>query len=297
MDINFDLYYSFYIVASVGNATKAAEQLFISQPAVTLKIKKLEEQLGVNLFVRTKKGMVLTDEGKVLLGYVKTGIESFANGENALTNLKNLDSGFIRIGASTTVSKHVLMPCLETFHAKYPNIDIQIVNNLTGKLIEELNNGNLDILFLNMPMKDSKEHKVIPVLEVQDIFVGSKKFFEVTNGKINLKDLKDYPLLFQKAPSTTRAFLNKFLKDNNVNLVPKIEVVSYNLIMDLISIGFGIGYATKEFVLDELQNGKLYEIEVTPKPPKRFIGIVLKHQSINNFSVNKLISLMTQKDI
>ncbi len=295
MNINLELYRLFYIVAISGSFSKAADTLFISQPAVTFQIKNLESQLGLSLFVRTKHGVLLTDEGKILFDYVKKGIDSISNGESALTNLKNLDSGIIRIGASTTVSRHVLMPYLEYFHNEYPKIDIQIVNNLTDNLIKDLRNGNLDVLLLNLPMEESKDIKIIPVESVQDIFVGNKKYYDLTKGHVKLDELNKYPLLFQKSPSNTRNFLNNFLKDNDTKLIPKLEVVSYNLIMDLVKSGFGIGYATKEFITDDLNSNKLYEIKVTPKMPKRYIGLALINQSIPNYSVKKLIDIITNK--
>ena len=295
MNINLELYRLFYIVAISGSFSKAADTLFISQPAVTFQIKNLESQLGLSLFVRTKHGVLLTDEGKILFDYVKKGIDSISNGESALTNLKNLDSGIIRIGASTTVSRHVLMPYLEYFHNEYPKIDIQIVNNLTDNLIKDLRNGNLDVLLLNLPMEESKDIKIIPVESVQDIFVGNKKYYDLTKGHVKLDELDKYPLLFQKSPSNTRNFLNNFLKDNDTKLIPKLEVVSYNLIMDLVKSGFGIGYATKEFITDDLNSNKLYEIKVTPKMPKRHIGLALINQSIPNYSVKKLIDIITNK--
>lgn len=294
MNINLDLYRIFYVVAKNGSISAAADVLFISQPAITFQIKKLENQLGVSLFTRTKHGMILTDEGKVLFEYVKIGIESISNGENALSNLKNLDSGIIKIGASTTVCRHVVMPYLEKFHEEYPKIDIQIVNNLTNNLIKDLRNGNLDILFLNMPMNEDKDLKIIPLTDVQDTFVGNKKYYELTNGKIKLKDLDSFPLIFQKLPSNTRTYLNNYLRENNINLTPHLEVVSYNLIMDLVKAGFGIGYATKEFIKSELESNLLYEIEVTPKIPKRFIGIATIDKKAPNYSVKKLIEMMTK---
>lgn len=295
MNINYECYRIFYHVATSGSISKAAEELLISQPAVTWQIKSLEDQLGLTLFIRTKKGVILTDEGKVLFDYVKTGVESFSNGENALTNLKNLDYGIIRIGASTTVSKHVLMPYLARFHEEYPNIEIKIVNTLTENLLKDLRNGNLDILLLNLPMKEAKDLNITKVLDVQDIFVGNKKYYDLTKGSINLKELNNYPLIFQKNPSNTREYLDSYLKENKTSLQPKMEVVSYNLIMDFIAAGFGIGYATKEFITSELQNKTLYEIKVTPKIPKRYIGIVTLNKTIPNYSVKKLIDLMTNK--
>lgn len=296
MNINLDLYRIFYIVAKSGSISAAADVLFISQPAITFQIKKLEDQLGISLFTRTKHGMILTYEGKVLFDYVKNGIENITNGENALSNLKNLDSGVIRIGASTTVCRHVVMPYLEKFHELYPKIDIQIVNNLTSNLLKELRNGNLDILFLNMPMNENKDLKIIPITDVQDIFVGNKKYYDLTNGKLSLKDLDSFPLIFQKLPSNTRTYLNNYLKDNNVDLKPQLEAVSYNLIMDLVKVGFGIGYATKEFIKTELENNSLYEIEVIPKVPKRFIGIATIDKKTPNYSVKRLIEMMTKNN-
>lgn len=295
MNINLDLYRIFYVVAQNGSISAAVDVLFISQPAITFQIKKLEEQLGVSLFTRTKHGVILTDEGKVLFDYVKSGIESMTNGENALSNLKNLDSGIIRIGSSTTVCRNIVIPYLEVFHEKYPKIEIQIVNNLTSNLLKELRNGNLDILFLNMPMNENKDLKIIPIADVQDIFVGNKKFYEQTNGKLNLNELKDYPLIFQKLPSNTRSYLNNYLKDNNITLKPQLEVVSYNLIMDLVKAGFGIGYATREFIKTELENKTMYEIKIIPSIPKRFIGIATMDKKTPNYSVKKLIELITKK--
>lgn len=295
MNINLDLYRIFYEVAKIGSISAATNVLFISQPAITFQIKKLEDKLGIDLFTRTKHGVVLTDEGKILFEYVEKGIENIVNGENAISNLKNLDSGVIRIGASTTVCKHIVMPYLEKFHELYPKIDIKIINDLTTNLLKELKNGNLDILFLNMPMNENKDLKIIPLVYVQDIFVGNKKYYELTNGKVSLKNLDSFPLIFQKLPSNTRTYLNNYLKDNNVELKPQLEVVSYNLIMDLVKSGFGIGYATKEFIKSELENNILYEIEVTPKVPKRFIGIVTMNKKTPNHSVKKLIEMMTTK--
>lgn len=295
MRVNLELYRAFYTTATNGSISKAAEALFVSQPAVTFQIKSLEEQLGICLFVRTKHGVVLTDEGQVLFNYVKDGLETFNNGENIITNLKNLDSGLIRIGASTTVSRHVLMSYLGEFHEKYPKVDIQIVNSLTDNLLSLLRNGSLDILILNLPMKESKDFNIIPVMDVQDIFVGNKKYFDLTHGKLKLQELNSYPLLFQKLPSNTRNYLDKYLKSNNVDLIPKMEVVSYNLIMDFVKSGFGIGYATKEFIKEELNNKSLYEIIVSPSVPKRYIGIVIMNQNIPNYSVKKLIDIMTKE--
>lgn len=292
MKAGLDLYRIFYVVAKEGSISASTNVLFISQPSITFQIKRLEEQLGVCLFTRTKHGMILTDEGKVLFDYVKNGIESINNGENALSNLKNLDMGTIRIGVSTTICRYILMPYLEKFHNQYPNIDIQINNNISNDLIKELRNGNLDILILFSPSTENKDLKMIPICQVQDIFVANKKYYDLIKEKTNLNNLELFPLIFPSSSSNSRIHLNKYLKANNVNLKPKLEVVSYNLIVDLIKSGFGIGYVTKEFISDELKNKILYEIKITPSIPKRKIIIATMSKKEPNYSVKKLIEMI-----
>ena len=115
MNIDFELYRVFYTVANNGNITKASEELNITQPAISKSIKKLEDQLGGQLFVRTKRGVVLTQEGKEFYKYIKNAMEYIANGESKFTELINLESGCIRIGISTTLTKEFLLPYLKNF--------------------------------------------------------------------------------------------------------------------------------------------------------------------------------------
>ena len=295
MNINYELYKVFYEVVINGSISKASESMYISQPAVTQSIKNLEEKIGGKLLIRTKKGIVLTEEGKVLFDYVKKGVESFRNGENAFLNYLNLDSGSIRLGASTTITRNIVMPYLEKFHKKYPKVDIKITNDLTSNLVKSLRNGDLDLLVANLPIEENKDLKVTPICEVHDIFIGNKEYYNKTEGNIRIEELFNYPLITQKEPSNTRRFLNKYLKSNNVSTNIPNEIVSYSLIIDFVKAGFGIGFATKEFIEDDLKEKRLYEINVTPKVPKREVGIVTLSKSIPNYSAKKLIELMQTK--
>ena len=295
MNVNYELYKIFYYVVIHGSISKAASSLFISQPAVSQAIKNLEDKLGGKLFIRTKHGILLTEEGNIFFQYIKTGIEAFQNGENAFLNYMNLDSGSIRIGASTTITRNIVMPYIEQFHKLHPNVDIKITNQLTSELISMLRKGDLDLLVVNLPMKEQKDLKIIPICKVHDIFVGNLDYYEKTKGKISACELEHFPLVTQKEPSNTRQFLNHYLEENHVSTKIANEIVSYSLVMDFVKAGFGIGYATKEFILDDLKEKKLYEISVTPSIPARDVGIVLLHKSIPNYSALKLVEIMMQK--
>lgn len=296
MNINYELYKIFYYVVKYESISKAAEAMYISQPAISQSMANLEAKLGGKLFTRTKKGIILTEEGKILYQFIATGIKNFIDGENAFLNYRNLDSGSIRIGASTTIMKYVVMPYLKEFHKKHPKVDIKVTNNLTQELIKELRNGSLDLLVVNLPMKEQKDLKIIPICTVQDIFVGNKEYYQKTKGKVKITELNNYPLVAQQGPSNTRSFLNEFLTKNNLSPQIQNEIVSYNLVMDFVKAGFGIGYATKEFIKEDLGKKELYEIKTTPNVPKREVGIVILKKNIPNYSAQKLIEIMTKEN-
>ena len=176
MNIDFELYRVFNEVANSGNITAAAEKLHISQPAVSKSIKSLENQLGGALFIRTKRGVTLTEEGKELYSYIKLAIEHIRNAENRFTDMINLNTGIIRIGISRTLVKYYLLPYLEKFHKKYPNIRIEIVTNKASELIPFLRNGLIDLIISNLPIKRYSDLDIYNLKEIQDIFVVNKKF-------------------------------------------------------------------------------------------------------------------------
>lgn len=292
MNIDFELYRIFYVVANNKNISKASKELLISQPAVTKSIKKLEDSLGGELFIRTKKGVTLTSEGKEIYYYIKQAIEFINNAENRFSNLKNIETGTIRIGVSMTLAKNFLLPYLEEFHKNFPNIEIDINNNLTSDLISKLRKGTLDLVIMHLPYEQVKDINIIQLKEIHDCFVCDKQFINLTNKVQKIDNLNNYPLIFQQKGSNTRNFLDNFLKENQINLIPKMNIASYNLMIELTKIGFGIGFATKEYITKELKNKELFEIKIDKKIPTRYIGIATLKNTIPNFATSKLIELI-----
>jgi len=289
MNINFELYKVFHEVATAKSISKAAENLLIAQPAVTQSIKTLEDQLGGKLFIRTPKGVILTNEGEELYKYIKEGMNYFINGTNKFSSLKNLDSGVLNIGATTVISEHFLMPYLDKFHTKYPNVDINIHNDLTDNLIKELRNGNLDIIIINIPSTNIKDTDICNLTSLEDIFVGNYKYKDKKYN--NIKELLQEDILLQKAPSVTRTNFNNYLKENNIECIPKMEVVSHSLLTSLTEKGFGISILTKNFIEDKLSN-TLYEINIKEKLPERKLGYGVKNGTIPSFTTTKFIEIL-----
>ena len=297
MNIDFELYRIFYVVANNGNITKASEELNISQPAISKSIKKLEEQLGGQLFVRTKRGVILTEEGKEFYNYIKQAIEYINNAENKFTDLINLETGCIKIGISTTLTKEFLLPYLEKFHTLYPKIDIKIITNLTSDLITKLKSGLIDIVILNLNDKNyGNDIDIIKCMKINDCFVVNSKYKNLINKEVSLKEINNYPLILQSKGSNTREFLDNIAKGKGIVFNPNIELASYSLVVEFAKIGLGIGYVTKEYIKNELNNKKLFELKTKEKIPSRYIGIALSKNHLPNFSTKKLIEII-RKDL
>ena len=284
MNINFELYKVFYEVAMCGSISKGAEKLMISQPAVSQSIQTLEDELGGKLFIRTQKGVVLTNEGKELFSYIKEGMTYFINGTNKFMSLKNLESGVLNIGASASISENYLMKYLSEFRKMYPNVKVSIVNDLTDNLLKELRNGNLDIVVASIN-NNVKGLKTEFICDLHDIFVSSKK-----DKLDNLNDI-----LLQKRPSVTRNNFDKYILDNNLDFDCKMEIVSHRLLINFIENGFGIGLVTKEFVKDKLGKS-LFEVDTKYKVPCRKLSYAIKDDVYPTFSTKKFIELLKKDD-
>lgn len=267
MNVNLELYRIFYVVAKHKHMTKASEELHISQPAISQSIKKLEEQLGGTLFLRSNKGMELTEEGKMFYDYVKGALELINNAENEFTSFKDLSKGEIKIGCSTTLTKLVLLDALKKFHFDYPNINVDITNDLTSNLINDLKLGKLDFVIFNESNIKETNLDLKKVKELKQGFIYNPSFYKDETN--NFEDLNNYPLILQKEESNSRKLLDYIALQNNVKLVPKMEVVSQELITEFVNIGLGVGFviidsSKRNFkVLEELKiNKKIPNINV-----------------------------------
>lgn len=286
MQINFELYKIFYVVVNNKSISKGAEQLLISQPAVTQAIKNLEGQLGTTLFIRTKKGIVLTEEGKELYSYIKEGMNYFINGTNKLIELKKIETGTLKIGASTSITENYLMPYINKFHKLYPKVEIKIINNLTDTLLQDLRNGNLDIVIGSEAIKENHDLKFTPLQDIEYIFISNE------NLNLSLEEILNHKLIIQTAPSITRTIFDNFIKENNLTYNKYMEVVSHRLVVEFVKNGMGIGLATKQFILNDLKDKRLYEIKMKENLPKRKIGYTIVKSYSPSYTVKEFIKLL-----
>lgn len=294
-NVPLNLYKIFYYVGLNKSLTKTAKQLYVSQPSITQSINKLEDILGVQLIIRTKKGIFLTKEGEILFNYVKVSMESLLNGEKRIEEIKGLEYGTIRIGASYSLTKFFLLPLIEKFHQQYPKIKIQVINANTKESLKALATNSIDLIILNLPEEHDENLNYIKKIEVHDCFVASTKYYNhLINKKISLTELNNYPLILKNRNSNTRKFLDLHCAANNVILYPKYEVTSHWLLSDFINIGFGIGHVTKEFVTEKLNTKEFFELDVYPKIKTRYIGIASLKDIPYTEYLSKFINLLNE---
>ena len=291
--MNTNLFELFYRVAQYKSFSEASEKLFISQPAISSQILKLEKQIGVQLFNRLRNGITLTQEGQMFYNYVASGIEDFNNGCLYLKNLNNFETGSLRIGTSATICKNFLIPYLKEFHSKYEKVDLQIINGQNDKMIQQFFNGEIDVLFLTW-YNSSRENEldIYKINDIQDIFICNQNIYEQTKQGISIKQITAYPLIVQKKPSSTRNVMDTFLKSNNVEPKISIESVSFDLIPSLVGAGLGIGFSTREFIKDSLEHKVVYPLNITENIPKRSIDMITQKTAVPNIFVKALTNII-----
>lgn len=277
MDINYELYKVFYYVATTLSFSEAASQLFISQSAVSQSIKTLEKKLDQTLFIRSTKRVQLTPEGEILLRHVEPAINLIKRGETNLTE-SSANGGQIRIGASDTICRYFLVPYLEKFHKEFPNAHIKVMNATSIRCTELLENGQVDLIVVNSPNPYLGNHAIVKeICTFKDVFVANDAYQELKEQKLSLRQLLNYPLLMLEKKSTTSEFLHSLFQQQQLDLVPEIELSSNDLLIDLANIGLGIAFVP-DYCLTEKASSNLFIVETKEELPERKLAIAYNGQ-------------------
>lgn len=292
MIINTELYKTFFVVAQEGSISRAAELLFITQPAVSRAIQQLEEKSGCALFFRTPKGVKLTKEGSTLYQYIEQAFNFIQLGEKKLAEVKELEMGEVTIGVSDTICKHYLLPHLKSFNQTFPGVRIHVANHTTPVIIDMLKNGKIDLGIGNLPI-DDKSLIIKEIIEIQDCFVVGERYKELAAKERSITEVVNYPILLLDKGSNSRIYIDKYLADNQIVIQPEIELGNFELLVRFAAFNFGAACVIKNFIVDELDNSTLYEIKLKEPIPTRYIGIIyLKSLPLSAASKRLLSYLM-----
>lgn len=291
MATRLDLYKIFCEVAKSQSFSKAAKELYMTQPAVSQAVMNLERELGIRLFTRTSKGVTLTNEGQLLFEHVNSAINLIHIGENKLLESRNLKVGEMKIGIGDTISKHFMLPYLEIFRNRFPNINLKIINRTTTELCTLLKSGEADIAVCNFPVKDPAL-ETRKCIDIHDIFVCGEKFRDLIRSTVSLDDIVKLPMILLERKSNSRLYIERYMSSKGFRVTPEIELGSHDLLLEFARFNFGIACVVEEFSQEYLKSEKLYKLKLSEEIPPRGIGFCyLKSVSLSP-AARKLVEVV-----
>lgn len=292
MNIDLELYRIFYTVAKYKNISKATEELFISQPAITQRINNLEKQLNIKLFYRRPDGMQLTMEGKELYNYVKDSIETMNNVENKFNGyLQKNRNNNIKIKTTNQIDNLILCNTIVEFSKKYPKIGIELDIGTEKDAINEILNGQVDIITIRDIKKiKNKNLQIIATKNLTPCVYTSKKYIEKHNGKIDLFNKSEqYNFILPKQDTLERKEFDKLCRKHHLNIQYKYETQSINIRKYFVLNGLGIAVGFKEYIQEELKKKIFVEIPLEEKLSQCSINWVILN---NERKKNEILKLM-----
>ena len=292
MDISLEYYKIFYYVGKCGSITVAAHELALSQPAVSQGLKLLEDSIGTKLFVRTPKGVQFTAEGETLYAYVARGYEAIRQGEKLLKQMMNLETGEIHIGASDMTLKYYLLPYLEKYHARYPDIKITVSNAPTPETLEYLRDGRIDFGVVSSPIEEADGLEIWKVRKIEDIFIAGNNFKDLKNRTLSYAELMKLPLLFLEKNTSTRKYIDDFLMAQNVVCNPEFELATSDMLVQFACRNMGVAGVVRDFAKEYLDAGEVFELSFDRAVPERSLCIVMKRTVPKSSAASRLLADM-----
>lgn len=294
MEQNLSQYKIFYEVAKAGNISKAAKELYISQPAISKSISKLEASLNTTLFCRNSRGVSLTEEGQMMFDHVQTAFNALNRGEQELKRIQEFQIGHIQIGVSNTLCKYILLPYLKSFIEQYPHIKITIESQSSSHTLSMLERQCTDIGLI-AESKPQKNLIFLPVMDIEDIFVAAPSYLE----NLRLREgagtdaILSGNLMLLDRNNLTRTHIDDYLSANHIESNHLLEVTTMDLLIEFAKIGLGVGCVIKEFVKDDLAAGVLTELNLDTPIKKRTVGFAYNPSRSSN-TLNTFIQFFTK---
>ncbi len=296
INVSLEYYKCFYYAARHGSISQAAETLSVTQPAVSQAIRALETAFGTRLFVRTGKGVRLTQAGEVLYDYVQRGYEEILSGERRVLQMLNMETGEIRIGASDMTLQYFLLPYLQTFHEQYPGIRLTVTNGPTPETMRYLDEGKIDFGLVTAPLSARKGVNSRTVRSVQDVFVAGERFRSLQGRSLKWTDLRELPIVCLEKYSSTRVYVDEFLQNRGVSIHPEIELATSNMIVQFARKNLGIACVVRDFAEEYLNSGELFELQFETGIPERAMELVVSERLPLSSAAERFLELLPMGD-
>lgn len=272
-DLTFHQLALFRVVAQHLSYTHAAEQLYLSQPAVSQQVKALERQIGLRLFARQGRGIRLTPAGNELLRHAEKLLTLFTDLTPVVQQIHQLERGSVFIGASTSAGTYIVPALLGAFHAHYPGIHITLTVANRHAIEEHLLSHSIDLVV--MSQIEQHERFVIEHLAPYELAVVAHPSHPLAKQKhISLHDLQEETLLLREEGAGTRYDTERYLAQTGVALRGNVELGSIEAIKESIIAGLGISVLALDSLTHEIERGDLVVLDVEGFPLQRHWYVV-----------------------
>lgn len=283
----------FYLASKMGSLSKAAEELNVTQPAVTKGIQRLQEYYEIKLFNRFGKKLVLTDAGNALYKIAEKIFDLEIHAEDTIREFLQQKQGHIRIDASESFGAYYLPSIVNHVSKVHPNVRISVNILPSGLVVENVANLNNDIGFISFPIENEK---VIcrEILEDHMIFVAAPSHPLVNKKRLTYMDLSGQSMIVHEKGSFSYQVANDFIKKNKVDIIVSLEFSSNRAIMKAVEDGLGIALVSRNIALDHIQMKKLVVLPFPGPPITRKYYIVYHKDKYFSEVLNRLIEKVDQ---
>lgn len=238
--LSLDRYQAFYVAARHENFSRAALELMVSQSAVSQAIRQLEDHLSVQLFLRTGRKVRLSPDGRYLLEQLTPVFERLEQTERWLSEKHDPAQAKLLIGASDTLCRHYLLDSFSDFHDQFPAVRLEIINAPSPEIARLVRDNQIDLGFVHGVASDFSDLQVHSLMSVPEVFFTKHKMADRIYSQ---KELRDMPFVSLTKKSATRQLLDEFFQAETSGWKPQVEVISIDLMIDLVRSGFGISYS------------------------------------------------------
>ena len=286
---NLNRYRLFCAVAECGSISRAAEINYISQPAISKAITKMEESLGTQLFVRNHRGVTLTDEGQLLYEQLKNAFEIIREGEDKLRRINELGIGRLRLGASAILCKHMLLPYLKGFIEENPHVKITVDCQSSSKIIRQLSDGRIDIALVAKP-ENLGDIGFRSLGQIEDVFIATKSYIDNLHIRGESAVFEKANIMLLDGENLSRMHVDRYFAENGIVPEHILEVSGMDMLIEFAKTGIGVACVIKQFVMQELESGSLIEIPLAVPINKREVGFAYLKSAKSASAIEKFMN-------
>lgn len=262
----------FESVARHLNYTRAAEELFLTQPAVSMQVGQLEESLGVALFEQLGKRIHLTEAGAEVLAYARSITQQLDELEGVLNRLKGLSGGRLRISVATTANYFIPI-LLGSFSRRFPEVTVTLDITNRETLLRSLAENTTDLVIMGQPPSEA-DVEAQPFLQNPLVVVAPPGHPLASKKKIPLKRLQEETFLVRESGSGTRIAMERFFNERSMRLKTGMEVGSNEAIKQSVQAGLGLGLLSRATIEQELTLKRLVVLDIEDFPIMRHWYVV-----------------------